>query len=144
MEILKNWPGDKCFKPRKSKVVGKWGYRLRPQVNRQMPSVGLKWVGRCCLSSVTLGHAFPTSHLSVHHLLRDSRRKLPMKRNSFLPNHWPLFHPRTNQITAWSCKNPKPFSSHPFSTLRFKVCRHATIISTILTLFLANFFIKLF
>ena len=28
------------------------------------------------------------SSLSVHQLLRDSRRKLPMKRNSFLPNNY--------------------------------------------------------
>ena len=31
-------------------VVGKQGYHAGPQVYRQMPRVGLKWVGRCCLS----------------------------------------------------------------------------------------------
>ena len=69
-------------------VVGKWSYGLRPQVIVQMPIVGLKWVWRCCLSIVTLGHAYPLSRLSLHHLLRDSRRKLPMKRISFLPNKY--------------------------------------------------------
>ena len=62
-----------------------------PQMSRQMPRVDLKWVGRCCLSIVKLGHAHPLSRLSVHHMLRDSRWKLSIKRNSFLPNHWPLF-----------------------------------------------------
>ena len=66
--------------------VGMWGYHLRPQVSRKMPRVGLKWVGRCFLSIVMPGYAYPSSRLNVHHLLKDSRRKLPMKRNSFLPN----------------------------------------------------------
>ena len=53
-----------------------------------MPRIDLKWVGRCCLSIFTLGYAYPMAYLSVHHLLRDSRRKLSMKRNSFLPNKY--------------------------------------------------------
>ena len=51
------------------RVVGKHRYRLRPQMSRQMPRIDLKWVGRCCLSFVKLGHAYPLSRLSVHHLL---------------------------------------------------------------------------
>ena len=113
------------------RVVGMWGYGCRPQVNGKMPRAGLKWVGRCCLSIVTLGHAYPLSRLSVHHLLRDSGRKLSMKRNSVLPNHWPLFQLRTDQVAAWSCRNLN-FFSHPNSTLRFEECRCATIISAIL------------
>ena len=58
-------------------VVGKWGYSPRPQVRRQMPRVDFKWVGRCCLSIVTIGHIYPLPRLSVHHLLRASHRKLP-------------------------------------------------------------------
>ena len=69
-------------------VVGKWGYSPRPQVRRQMPRVDFKWVGRCCLSIVTIGHIYPLPRLSVHHLLRASHRKLPMKRNSFLSNKY--------------------------------------------------------
>ena len=69
------------------KVVGNPEYGFRPQVSRQMPRVGLMRVGRCSLSIVRLVHAYPLSRLNVHHLLRDSRRKLSMKRNSFLPNH---------------------------------------------------------
>ena len=68
------------FLPKKSKyptprlvVEGKKGYRLRPHVSRQMLRVRLKTVGRCFLSIVTLGHAYPLSRLSVHHLIRDSR-----------------------------------------------------------------------
>ena len=80
-------------------ILRKHGYDPRPQVSRQMPRVGLKWVGRCCLSIVTLGHAYPLSRLSVHHLLRNSRRKLSRKRNSFLPNHWPLFYLPTQSLT---------------------------------------------
>ena len=80
-------------------ILRKHGYDPRPQVSRQMPRVGLKWVGRCCLSIVTLGHAYPLSRLSVHHLLRDSRRKLSMKRNSFLTNHWSLFYLPTQSLT---------------------------------------------
>ena len=72
-------------------VVAKREYHLRPQASKYMTRVGLKWIGRCCLSIVALGYAYPLSHLSVHHLLGDSRRKLSMKRNSFPPNHWPLF-----------------------------------------------------
>ena len=115
------------------RVKGKQDYSCRPQVSRQIPIVGLKWVGRCCLSIVKLGHAYPMVRLSVHHLLRDCRRKLSMKRNSFLSNHWPLFYPRTNQITAWSFRDPKSFLSHPLSTLHFEECRSAIIISAILT-----------
>ena len=103
----------------------------RPQVSRLMHREDLKWVGRCCLSVVTLGHAYPLSLLSVDHLLRDFHQKLSMKRNFFLPSHWPLFYPRTNQITAWSFRNPKSFSSHPLPTLCFEDCRSATIISAI-------------
>ena len=62
-------------------------YDPSPQVSRQMPRVDLKWVGRCCLSIARLGHAHPLSRLGVHHLLRDSRQKLSLKRNIFLPNH---------------------------------------------------------
>ena len=53
-----------------------------------MPRVCLKWVRRCCLSIVTLGHAYQMPRLSVHHLLGNSRRKLPMEKNSFLPNKY--------------------------------------------------------
>ena len=74
-------------------VVGKHRYRHRPQVSRQMPRVGLKWMGRCSLSWKCLSNA----HLSVHHLPSDSPRKLSMKRNFLLPNHWPLSYPRTNE-----------------------------------------------
>ena len=38
-------------------IVGKWSYGARPQVSRQMPRVGLKWVGRCCLSWTHLSSA---------------------------------------------------------------------------------------
>ena len=69
-------------------VVGKHHYEARPRVSRRMPRVGLKWVGRCCLSIFTLGQAYPMPRLCVHHLLRDSRRKLPMKWNSYLPNKY--------------------------------------------------------
>ena len=69
-------------------VVGKQGYGPRPQVSRQMTRVGFNWVGRCCLSIVTLGHDYPMPRLSVHHLLRDSCQKLPTKRISFLPNKY--------------------------------------------------------
>ena len=72
-------------------LVGKHGYCPRPQLSRQMPRVGLKGVGICRLSIVTLGHAYPLLRLSVHHLLRNAHRKLLMKRNSFLPNYRPLF-----------------------------------------------------
>ena len=48
-------------------------------MSKQMPRVDLKWVGRCCLSIVTLGHPYPLSRMSVHHLLRYPRRKLAMK-----------------------------------------------------------------
>ena len=54
-------------------------------MSRQMPRVGLKWVGRRCISIVTLRHAYPMPRLSVHHLLRDSRWKLPMKKIPFYP-----------------------------------------------------------
>ena len=71
---------------------------LRPEVIAYFPVVakwaftsGLKWAGRCCLSIFTLGHVYPMPCLSGHHLLRDFHRKLPMKRNFFSPNHWPLF-----------------------------------------------------
>ena len=70
----------------------KHGYNPRTQVSRQIPRVGLKWVGGFCLSIDKLGHAYPLSHFSVHQLLRDSWRKLSMKRIiSFLPYCWPLF-----------------------------------------------------
>ena len=64
-------------------VVGKPEYRLRPKVSMQIPRVGIKLVGRYCPFIVTFVHAYLLSNLSVHHLLRDSCRKLPMKRNSF-------------------------------------------------------------
>ena len=54
-------------------------YDPRPQMSKQMPRVVLKWVRRCCLSIVTLWHAYPLSRLSAHHLLTDSRRKLSIK-----------------------------------------------------------------
>ena len=64
-----------------------------------MPRVSLKWVGRYKLGLLTLpeysfraqvsrkmqvGYAYPLSRWIVHHLLRDSRQNLSMKRNSFL------------------------------------------------------------
>ena len=73
---------------KKSEVAGKHGYGPRPQVSRQMPRVGLKWVGRCCLPIVTLRHAYLMPRLSVYHLLRDSCRKLTMNRNFFLPKKY--------------------------------------------------------
>ena len=65
-------------------AVGKHRYHCRTQGSRQMPRVDLKWAGRCCLSIVMLGHAYSLSRLSVHHLLKDSRRKLPNEK-IFLP-----------------------------------------------------------
>ena len=70
------------------RVVGKWGYHLRSQESRQILRVGIKWVGGCCLSIFTLRHVYPLSHFSVHHMLRDSHKKLLMKRKSFLPNKY--------------------------------------------------------
>ena len=64
-------------------VVGNPEYSCRPRVSRQMPRVGFKWVGRCCLSIVTFECTSPAT--------RDSHWKLSMKRNFYLPNHWLLF-----------------------------------------------------
>ena len=66
-------------------VVGKCCFCPRPQVSRQMLGVGLKWIGWWWLSIVTIGYAYPLSRLSVHHLLRDSRRQLSMKKIPFYP-----------------------------------------------------------
>ena len=47
-------------------VVGKWRFlATRPQVSRQIPRVDFKWVGRYLLSTVTLGHPYPFSRLSI-------------------------------------------------------------------------------
>ena len=125
-------------------VVGNPEFHTRPQMSRQMHRVGFKWVGRCCLSIDKLGHVYPLSRLSVNHLLRDSYQKLSMKINFYEPNHWPLLQSRTNQITAWSFRNPKSFSFHPLSTLRFKECRSTIIISAILALFPKTFLTNYF
>ena len=68
-----------------------------------MRRVVLKWVGRCCLSTVTLAHTYLMPCLNVHHLLRDSGRKLPMKGNSFLPNKYK----KLSSISATKIKTNK-------------------------------------
>ena len=67
--------GGKEIKAPALEVVGKHRYHFRPQVSTQIPEVGVKWAGRCCLSIATLGHAYPMPHLSVYHLLRNCQRK---------------------------------------------------------------------
>ena len=89
-------------------------YDPRPQVSRQMPRVDLKWVGKCCLSIVKLGHAHPLSRLSVHHLLRDSRWKLSLKRNSFLPNPFCPFYREPIRLQHDPVKILNPFLLIPF------------------------------
>ena len=93
---------DRC----KSDILAPPEYYASSQVSRQMQVV----------------HTYPFSRLCAHHLRvqKGSHQKLSMKINSFLANLWPLFWPRTNQITAWSCKYTRFFSSHPLSTLRFE------------------------
>ena len=54
---------------------------ITPVSSRKTPES----VGRCCLSIVKTGHGYQLSCLRVHHLLRDSRKKLSMRNNSFLP-----------------------------------------------------------
>ena len=60
-------------KPDNKTVVAICGYWRKSQVSKQVPRVGLRWnISWTCLSIVRLGHAYPLSHLSVHHPVRDS------------------------------------------------------------------------
>ena len=97
------------------------GHRLKPQVSRQMPRVCQQWVGRCCLSIFTIGHAYPLPRLNACHL-RDSHRKLPMKRNSFLRNKYK----KTEQTwTLLKLKNTKNWTwqstKQTWTLLKFKI-----------------------
>ena len=52
---------------------------------QQMLRIDLKLVGRCCLPIVMLGHPYPLSGLSLHHLLRDSAENCQCKEVPFYP-----------------------------------------------------------
>ena len=134
------------------------GYGLRPQMSKQMHRVGLKGVGRYKLGLLALpeyyfrpqvsrkmqvGHAYPLPHLSAHYLLRDSCRKLSVKRIHFYRITDLYFNQKPIRLQHGPVKTLNLFLLILFSTLRFEECRHATIISAVLTFFLNKLFKKI-
>ena len=67
-----------------TKLVEKREYGLRPQGNVQMLRVGFKWLGKCCLSIITLGHGYPLSRLSVYKIPAENCQW----KNPFLPKKY--------------------------------------------------------